>query len=410
MYDLAMDQGLHEEAAAIAEEMLPGIRSHHDSDPTDMRFVRNLATVLDKRGNARMGLGDLAGRAADFAEGLALSRRLAANDPASVAAQHDLMTALHRFADLLHRQRDRQGATDHLEEAIKLAREWLPRAQDTRVRKSLGICLDRIGSIRFELGQHAAALAAFMEQVELMRSIAVVDGEHGLAKKDLAVALHRVGEAHRATNDFAGSLPFFAESLAIRREFLARDPAPARGMVAAEMLKTGDAHGVRGNVGECVRLFEAALELYRGKLVEQPGSPACRLDVGIALRRLGIAHTATGNWQAGFRSLFEALACFDSARSDAAALSRGSERRGEARGRRLGSSRRAAGGEQWLPGCLRAPRRALVAAPWGDGEEGRRRLPPGGDAGCCFRARGDRGRPARPAPRQVPAAFAGEGR
>ena len=71
--------------------------------------------------------------------------------------------------------------------------------------RDLSISLDRLGDVRRETGEVAAATAAHEESLVLCRRLLDAYGETPQALRDLSVSLDRLGDVRRATGEVAAA-------------------------------------------------------------------------------------------------------------------------------------------------------------------------------------------------------------
>ncbi|HYH47688.1 MAG TPA: tetratricopeptide repeat protein, partial [Thermoanaerobaculia bacterium] len=150
--------------------------------------------------------------------------------------------------------------------ALTAVAGWLERlpvgkAEDPGWLREKSSLLDREGDVQRDQGDLAAALTAYRESLAIRQQLAAADPAHAGRQWDLSISYERVGDVLQNQGDLAAALTAYRESLAIRQQLAAADPAHAgwqRGLSISHN-KVGD---VLRNQGD----LDTALTAYRESL------------------------------------------------------------------------------------------------------------------------------------------------
>ncbi len=150
------------------------------------------ARALETRGNLDSAL-------ALHREGLAIRRRLAAQNPGNVAWTLDVAWSLMAVGDALAAKRDHAGALAALREALAIRRARLAaEAENDGLRCDAAASLARIADVLAASGERAGAVAAYHEARAIVQELIARAPERAEWREDLAAIEERIAELARA--------------------------------------------------------------------------------------------------------------------------------------------------------------------------------------------------------------------
>ena len=190
--------------------------------PDDAAAARQLAVVLNSRGDTAWALTGSAGRAApDYRAALALLEPLAAADPGQVTYQSDLRLTHGRLAVASASRLDFPEAAGHLDAAEAAAARALALDPNNPVvrRDWHQALLDRATG-RNAAGDHPAAEAAARDVLKHLGPLLTADPDDAHARRQLAVGHSVLGVAVAGQGRYDDALQELARSLALREEVL----------------------------------------------------------------------------------------------------------------------------------------------------------------------------------------------
>ncbi|HEY2178752.1 MAG TPA: hypothetical protein VGH15_09245 [Caulobacteraceae bacterium] len=233
------------EAAIGARECgdLPAARSAHQRTVDVWRGLaeaegggdarRALATACLRLGDVARDDGDLEAARTAYAEALGLLQDLAAGDPDSSQALHDLAAAHVRFGLLERAHDDLERARAAYQSDLAIRRALVEKAPaDVDFRRELAMSHMRLGLLARDYDELTLARAALDEEVAIRDALALADPddrqlaiELSAAHLRLAHLVRRRGDEAKAAHDLAGARGHFEEDLELRQRLLRLDPA-----------------------------------------------------------------------------------------------------------------------------------------------------------------------------------------
>jgi len=172
--------------------------------------------------------GDLGGALALYREGLAIRRRLAAQDPDNATWAFDVSWSLMGLGGALLARRDLDGALASLGEALGIRRTLASRDPENAPRRlDMSWSLMAVGDALAEKGDHAGALAALHEALAIRRALSAADPDNDGLRCDVALSLTRIADVLVASGDRVKALTAYRDARASVQELLARAPGRA---------------------------------------------------------------------------------------------------------------------------------------------------------------------------------------
>jgi tetratricopeptide (TPR) repeat protein len=277
-----------------------------DSAPGDVLLARTQGAMYVEFADTYANAGDTERQRAAAERALAIYRRLAAADPASENAQHDLELGLERLGNAQAATGDFAGALASYEQSATIARRFAERyPTNPRAQRELAVSLGKIGDLRMALGDPGRALAGYEEARVIVGRLAEAAPADAVAARDHSAALSRVGYAKWRSGDLDGALESYRLSLAISRRLADQDPADAGAArdLSFSLSAVGDIQASHDRLDDAFASYGEALAIRRRLVAQDPSSASAARNLATSLASVGHIHL-------GRRDLAEALALY----------------------------------------------------------------------------------------------------
>jgi tetratricopeptide (TPR) repeat protein len=153
-----------EEAQRAFGEYLAISRRLAKQDPSNAGWQRELAGAYSWVGAVLQAQGELETAQRVFGENLAISRRLAEQDPSNAGWQRELAVALGSVGGVLRAQGELQGARAAFRKALTISRRLAEQdPSNAGWQRDLAVACWRIAHLEVKAGKHAAALPLYEE-------------------------------------------------------------------------------------------------------------------------------------------------------------------------------------------------------------------------------------------------------
>ncbi|GAA1765780.1 AAA family ATPase [Luedemannella helvata] len=208
------------------------------------------------------------------------------------------------FLELVYRELDELGAlgltgaararaADVLGGELRIAAQ---QPAELAAQRGLSLLLSRAGELELAAGDQVAAEALFREDLAGTERLVSVFPRHPVLRRDLSVCHERLGEVWLAAGDVDEAERHFRRGLALLAQLVeadAADPALRRDLSVAHN-KLGELMLAAGRTAEAAERFESALQIRQRLLDAEPGDPERQRDLTVSLERLADAALAAG--------------------------------------------------------------------------------------------------------------------
>ena len=272
--DVLQVQGKLEEAQVAFGEYLAISRRLAAQDPSNAGWQRDLAGAHSRMGDVLQAQGKLAEAQAAYGENLAISRRLAAQDPSNAGWQRELAVAHSRVGDVLEAQGKLAEAQAAFEENLAISRRFAVHdPSNAGWQRDLAVAHSKVGGVLQAQGKLAEAQAAFHARMKISRRLAELDPSSAEWQRGLAVAHSKVGEVLQAQGKLPEAQAAFAEYLAISRRLAAQDPSNAAWQrdVAVARIRLARLESKADRHAAALPLYEEASRIFGELAVKAPG-------------------------------------------------------------------------------------------------------------------------------------------
>jgi tetratricopeptide (TPR) repeat protein len=169
-------------------------------------------------GDAFQAQGKLETALEAFVENLAISRRLAEQDPSNLGWQRDLAVALSRVGDVLQAQGKLEATLEAYGEDLAIVRRLSEQdPSNSGWQRGFALAQSRIGGVLEAQGKLEAARTAFGQTIAINRRLTEQDPSNSDWQQDLAVAHRKFGDVLQAQGELEAAQAAFREGLAITR-------------------------------------------------------------------------------------------------------------------------------------------------------------------------------------------------
>jgi serine/threonine protein kinase/tetratricopeptide (TPR) repeat protein len=170
-----------------------------------------------------------------------------------------------------------------------------------RVRRYLGLTLERIGTLHELASRWPEATAAYQESFEIRKMLASTEASHNDIQRDYAVAYEKLGNIQRLTGNPAAAAVSYRDALGQFERLAKGDPSDAFAArsVAISREKLSGVEQSLGRMSEAVSLMRAALATHRGLADRDPENAQARCDSARVAESLGDLSRPPGEQQPG---------------------------------------------------------------------------------------------------------------
>ena len=283
-------------AMVIAE----GVRGTAPGDADAARTLalarRRRADVLALTGAKAEALVDLE-KSSQLYLGLADSRRATLDDKLEAGIAHLKLGDLlgNPNFENLGRAEDASG---EYERALATFRRLQAEAPDDwRMRRFVGITLERQGTLHEQARDWDTAEQAYQESYQVRRALASERPAHRDVVRDMGVALEKLGNVRGARSGSADAVPSYREALAVFERLARVDPSDANAArtVAISREKLGGALRKVGDRAEAIRMLEAARATHRDLVSMDSGNVRAPCDLSRVAESLGDLRAESGD-------------------------------------------------------------------------------------------------------------------
>ncbi len=294
----------YEKALAI-RETLPETPGHQ----------RLHSLELNSAGNVLVKMGKLAKARSYFDQSLAISKKLAADDPGDLHLQRELSVAYGRVADAFGEVGDFKAALREYREMLRIREAVLEKDPTSgRARRDVAVAHLLMGLAYLRLDQPQEALGRLVHFRDVSQQRAEANPKNWRTKRDLAAACEYVGRAQTKLNELAAAATSLERCQSIIIPLSEQSPKntgfqvnladsfEARGQLA---MRAGDAPAAVEHYAEAQRILD---RLVAG----DPENFHLRASKASMLLGLGRAHAATHEHNEAEHRLETARALFES--------------------------------------------------------------------------------------------------
>jgi tetratricopeptide (TPR) repeat protein len=259
------------------------------SAPDDPQLLRSRSVMFTNFVVTYLAAGDLQDAAAAATQGLAITRKLAAQDQGNAQAQRDMSVSLNKLGDVKLRGGDQAGALAAYQEGLDIARKLAAQDQgNAQARRDVSVSLERLGDVKLQGGDQAGGFAAYQEGLDIVRKLAAQDQGNAQAQRDVSVSVEKLGDVKLRGDDQAGALAAYQEGLDIRRKLAAQDQGNAQAQrdVSVSVERLGDVKLQGGDQAGALAAYREDLDITRKLATQDQGNAQAQTDLIVSLYKM----------------------------------------------------------------------------------------------------------------------------
>ncbi len=255
-------------AAAVNGKQITTLRTLVADDPRDFGHRQALADALITRGDIRLAYRDGASPWPPYREALALLQAIRRADPKNTKLARAVARAHARLAETRDLRADPTQSLKHARASARLFRELATAASaDARKKRDLAIALEKLGDAALRVSAIDDAEKAYRENLDLARGVA--EPNLPQARMDLYLAYWKLAELYRRAEKTEQSRRHYAAAAPILEALAEKQPQTVQFL--ADLVTMRERRGLlaleteRWTEGAALfRKAVAALEKYAG--------------------------------------------------------------------------------------------------------------------------------------------------
>ncbi len=183
------------------------------------------AVAWTRLGDSLVTVGNLTGAFEAFRAGMAISERLACQDPDNTQWQRDYSVSHNKIGDVQVAQGDLPGALQAFHAGMAISERLARQDPDnTQWQRDLSISHERIGDVQVAQGDLPGALQAFRAGMAISERLARLDSRNAGWQRDVLVSLTKLAGVAAAAGDRAEAIAQAERAVALARELVERFP------------------------------------------------------------------------------------------------------------------------------------------------------------------------------------------
>lgn len=296
--DVLQQQGYLREAEVAFSRAHDATAKQNDTYPGDPALQRDREVVLNKLGDVRFALNDLAGALSAYQESLGIAQVLLESAPDELLYNQDLSISHERIGDVLVKMGDRAGARDAFDVMLRISQKLVGQyPNDLDIRRSLAIAYERLGNSTRDEGDLDSALAAFIEAMKIYEDLQALDPGNVTRKRDSSVIYVKVAEIYEMMGDVGSALMSHEQARGIRAELVVLDPANViwAGDLAYSHERVGMIYQQEGEFQGALDAYGACRDMRLAIVAVDPGNLQRQRELGVCLDLVGQALAGLGD-------------------------------------------------------------------------------------------------------------------
>jgi non-specific serine/threonine protein kinase/serine/threonine-protein kinase len=265
--------------------------------PGDVAAMRTMALAHRQRSDVLALTGDKENALVDAQMSADLFGKIGGRDGAPLEDRVNVGLSSVKLGDLMGNQNFEnlgRAGTANLAygKALETFRE-LDRANpaNVRIRRLLGITLERIGTMHEQASQWTDAGTAYQESFEIRRALAEREPTHRDIQRDLGIAHEKLGDVRKQQSGAASAVDEYRQALAVYERLATADPTDVNASRTVAIGRENLASALRetGSLTAALDLYRRALDAHRGVHAQDPRNVRAACDVARVSEQLGDA-------------------------------------------------------------------------------------------------------------------------
>ena len=306
----------------IAERAAREVLRQTDADDPEAlsdSTARTRAVALVTLGDARRLQGDLTTAGESYESAMAISSRLAAQDPDNELWMHDLSVAHLRLGDLHFQEGRLEAALASWREEENISRLLATRSPtDLDRQRELALSAMRVANGLRIQGRAAEANAALADAVAITTDLVANDPANTLWRSDLAHVYEYRAAVAAEDGDLGAARHDCEAALAIRREISIADPQSllARSLLAGVETELGNILLMEGDLDAASRLIADAEHEWAILVGRDPGNTDWQLSWAAVISVKATVARSRGDLEGAITGYRERLAILEDLAAD----------------------------------------------------------------------------------------------
>ena len=226
----------------------------------------------------------------------------------SVEHEEDRLDILFDKGDALVEKGQLMPALEAFEKTLVLAEKY-------ELKNKVGLCHERMGDIRKDLGHLDKALDHFQVYHQIEKELLKQFSDDLTYKNNLAISYLKLGETNNMLGNVEKALQYFEDGTNLFEELYDSYPQNVsfKYDLASSHLKRGGTHSALGNLEKALHYFEDGANLFEELYGSHPQNVGFKNGLAISSLKLGETHSALGNLEKALQyfedgaNLFEEL-------------------------------------------------------------------------------------------------------
>jgi non-specific serine/threonine protein kinase/serine/threonine-protein kinase len=265
--------------------------------PGDVNAMRTMALAHRQRGDVLALTGDKEKALADAQMSADLFGQIGGREGASVEDRLNVGLSSIKLGDLFGNSNFEnlgRAGTANLAygKALETFRQ-LDQANpaDVRIRRLLGITLERIGTMHEQASQWTDAATAYQESFDIRRALAEKEPTHRDIQRDLGIAHEKLADVRKQQSGAASAVDEYRQALAVYERLATADPADVNASRTVAIGRENLAGVLRetGSLTAALDLYRRALDAHRTVHAQDPRNVRAACDVARVSDQLGDA-------------------------------------------------------------------------------------------------------------------------
>ncbi len=194
------------------------------------------------------------------------------------------------LGDVLALREVPEAAMAAFTEAQNEVKSLLERHPDNaRYQRDLSVTCDRIGDMLAEQQRLDGALESYRRGLGIAEALAARDPDDPVRQHDLSVSHDRIGEILDKRGDREAALASFRKSLAIAKSLALREPDSVQRQwdLSASYDRIGDVLIAQGKLEEALASYRRSMEIAEELVRRDPAHPGWQRDLAVSYHKLG---------------------------------------------------------------------------------------------------------------------------
>jgi tetratricopeptide (TPR) repeat protein len=252
--------------------------------------LRRQGVMFNNHGDVLHAEGNLGAALTSYRDGLAITQKLAGQNPKNTLWQGDLAVSYNKIGDVLDAQGDLVGALKSFRDSLAIRQKLASQEPgNAGWQRDLAFSYERIGDVSYDQGHLDGALKSFRDSLDIRQKLASKEPDNAGGQRDLAFSYERIGDVLRNQGDLDGALKNFRNSFAIRQKLATQEPGDAGWLsnLAASYERIGDVLRDQGDLDGALKSFRVSLDIRQKLATQDPGNVGWQRDPAFSYERIG---------------------------------------------------------------------------------------------------------------------------